>query len=78
MVCINDLAIEGNASVLMEGPRYGVHIDHNLDTMGRTRFSRLDVNYRAGTIPPRNQVGLATECRRFSSKPRIHRRRASG
>ena len=36
MVCINDLAIEGDASVLMEGPRYGVHIDHDLDTMGRT------------------------------------------
>ena len=34
MVCINDLAIECDAFVLMEGPWYGVHIDHDLDTMG--------------------------------------------
>ena len=68
MVCIIGLAIEGDASILMKGPRYGVHIDNDLDTMGRTRLSCFDINYRASTTLPHNQVGLATECRRFSSK----------
>ena len=63
MVCIDDFAIEGDASVLTESPGYGVHIDHHLDTMRRTRLSCLDVNYRANITLPRNQVRLATERR---------------
>ena len=58
MVSIDDFAIEGDASVLTESPRYGIHIDHDLDTVRRTRLSCLDFNYRANTTLPSNQVRL--------------------
>ena len=54
MVCIDDFAIESDAPVLTESPGYGVHIDHDLDTVRRTRLSCFDVNYRANTPLPRD------------------------